>query len=178
VPRGGRLPARIRPATRADAEAIAALTADAWRAAYAGFVPAPMIERWTKQDELVARWHAVLAGDASILVATIESQVRGYVGSGPSRDTEEPPQTGEIYAIYVTPPHWRQGLGRRLMDAALERLSDAGFGEAMLWTFADNSPARRFYEAMGFEHDGGLRRPQRSGGVPEVRYRRSLDTDL
>ena len=176
--RGDRPRAEIRPATRGDAEAIAALTADAWHAAYAGIVPEPIIEQWTERDELVARWHAVLAGDASILVATIESQVCGYVGCGASRDTAEPPQTAEIHAIYVTPARWRQGLGRQLMQAAIDRLSAAGFKEVMLWTFEENSSARRFYEATSFQHDGGLRRPQRSGGVREVRYRRSLDTDL
>jgi ribosomal protein S18 acetylase RimI-like enzyme len=116
----------------------------------------------------------VLAGEPSILVATIEGQIVGYVGGGSSRDSEEAEGTAEIYAIYVTPTRWRQGLGRRLMEAAITRLSDAGFDEVMLWTFGENAPARRFYEALGFEHDGGTRRPQRSGGVLEVRYRRRL----
>jgi GNAT superfamily N-acetyltransferase len=120
----------------------------------------------------------VLAGEPSILVATIEGRVSGYVGCGPSRDEGEPGETAEIYAVYVTPTRWRRGMGRQLMHAALERLADAGYDEVMLWTFAENAPARRFYEAMGFAHDGGERRPQRSGGVPEVRYRRTHDTRL
>jgi ribosomal protein S18 acetylase RimI-like enzyme len=117
----------------------------------------------------------VLAGEPSILVATIEGHVCGYVGTGASRDTEEPEGIAEIYAIYVSPPRWRRGLGRRLMQAAFERLAAGGFAEVMLWTFGENAPARRFYEAMGFKHDGGVRQPRRSGGIPEVRYRRSLE---
>ena len=38
----------------------------------------------------------------------------------------------------------------------------------------DIEASLRFYEALGFEPDGGARRPQRSGGVLEVRYRRAL----
>jgi ribosomal protein S18 acetylase RimI-like enzyme len=166
----------VRAATRADATQIAAVTAAAWRVAYADILPPRVIEQATRKDELVARWHAVLAGEPTILVATVDRAVRGYVGCGASRDTEEPAGTGEIYAIYVDPSRWRSGLGARLMRAALERLTASGFGEVMLWTFAENTPARRFYEAMGFEHDGGVRRPQRSAGAPEVRYRRTLET--
>jgi ribosomal protein S18 acetylase RimI-like enzyme len=166
----------LREATRADADRIAAITADAWRIAYADILPPRIIERATEEDELVSRWHAVLAGEATILVTTVDGAVRGYVGCGASRDTEEPAGTGEIYAIYVDPDRWRGGLGARLMRAALERLAAFGFTEAMLWTFTENAPARRFYGAMGFEHDGTVRRPPRSGGAEEVRYRRSLAT--
>jgi GNAT superfamily N-acetyltransferase len=165
---------RVRSATRSDAEQLAAVSAEAWRAAYGDILPPRILDRATARDELAARFRAALATEATMLVATIDDRVAGYIGCGPSRDNGEAEGTAEIYAIYVEPDHWRAGLGTRLIGAALGQLATSGFDEVMLWTFAENAPARRFYEVMGFEHDGGVRRSGRSGWAPEVRYRRSL----
>lgn len=82
---------------------------------------------------------------------------------------------GEIYAIYLVPAAWDEGIGRQLMAAALGRLGEAGFGQVILWVLDSNVRARRFYEAGGWRADGAVK-PDDSFGVPmtEVRYRRPL----
>ncbi|WP_269582221.1 GNAT family N-acetyltransferase [Roseibium sp. Sym1] len=51
----------------------------------------------------------------------------------------------------VTHENWRGlGIGRRLMETALERAFDEGCFKIMLLSGADNTAAHRFYKRLGF----------------------------
>ncbi len=60
---------------------------------------------------------------------------------------------GEIYVIVVDPDHQRRGIGRALMEHTHRRIAEAGMRMAMVETGGDpgHAPARRAYEAAGFE---------------------------
>jgi len=48
-----------------------------------------------------------------------------------------------------------QGLGRVLMERCIEwARAEPGVSKLQLSMFADNTPARRLYESLGFEHEG------------------------
>jgi ribosomal protein S18 acetylase RimI-like enzyme len=57
--------------------------------------------------------------------------------------------TGELYALYVHPRHWRRGFGRALFDAAAAWLAARRRRRLLVGVLAANAPARRFYEAAG-----------------------------
>ena len=65
---------------------------------------------------------------------------------------------------------------RDLLDRAASRLRGAGFTEATLWVLQGNERAPRFYEALGWQHDGAERTQTELTGSPlhEVRYRLPL----
>jgi len=113
----------------------------------------------------------------AILVCERAGQVTGFVSVGASRDEDAEEDTGEAYALYVAPQHWRQGCGAALLAAALTRLRDDGCRQVTLWALRHNGRARAFYEAQGFVVDGGEQCVERAGGfvTDEVRYRRALD---
>ena len=61
----------------------------------------------------------------------------------------EPP-LGEIYAIGVDPDHHGKGLGVPMTVAGLEWLAAQGLDTGMLYVEADNEPALRTYDRIGF----------------------------
>jgi ribosomal protein S18 acetylase RimI-like enzyme len=169
-------PVRVRKAIPDDTDAIVAVTAAGWRAAYRGIV-AP--ERLV--DLPVERWrHEVHVGlrrpveDAFSLVAEIDGEFAGYCFvAAPSRERELGPTVAELVAIYVEPEHWRSGAGRALMRAAIERLAQLPYDEVFLWTFKENGPAIAFYERHGWRRDGDEKVHPRSQAVA-IRLRRGV----
>lgn len=165
----------IRPATPRDAPAIAAVHVAAWQTAYRGLVPDDVLDR-LDAERRAADW-AVILGDEheQHLLLEDEGHVCGFVSCGPARDGDlDPLRTGEIYAIYVAPADWRRGIGRRLCAAAIGTLQSAGFREIKLWVFDGHAPARRFYEALGFQPDGARRVETRGVPLTVIRYRRAV----
>jgi GNAT superfamily N-acetyltransferase len=155
------------------------VTAAGWREGYREIVSAE------KLAELpVERWrHEVGVGlrrpvdDAFTYVAEIDGDFAGYCYvAAPSREAEAGPQTAELVAMYVDPDHWRHGAGQALMDAAMRKLAELPYTEAVLWTFKENERAIAFYERQGWTPDGGEKIHPRTG-VPAIRMRRSLTMD-
>ncbi|WGD38116.1 mycothiol synthase [Lysinibacter sp. HNR] len=67
----------------------------------------------------------------------------------PGGDETRP--SGEIYAIGVSPDAAGRGLGRRLLDAGIQRLRDQGVTRVTLYVEGDNTPALSLYRSSGFE---------------------------
>jgi ribosomal protein S18 acetylase RimI-like enzyme len=109
-------------------------------------------------------------------VAEKDGQVVGFVTVGKSRDDDaDKALEGEIYAFYVDPNVWRQGYGRALSRQALESLRAQGFSEVTLWVLRDNRRAISFYQAMGFQADGGVKTEmwRNEIDIHQSRFRRS-----
>ena len=167
---------------------MAAAHARSWRAAYAGLVPKRVIDDVVASEAARAeRWRGWLSDPArpgGCFVAELDSRVVGFVFWGPAESIETAPAAGsdkaappvgEVFAIYLEPDAMGQGVGRALMDAAVDALLDAGFATAVLWVLASNDRARRFYEAAGWRPDGATKTEERPGGsLHEVRYARTL----
>jgi len=169
----------VRPARAEDAGQIALVHVRSWQGAYRGLIPQAYLEGLDVAQR-TQMWERTLAEtedpNAGVLVADEGGSVVGFVGYFPSRDPDaDPGLVGEIGAIYLLPGAWGGGIGRRLMDAAIDRLAGAGFAQATLWVLDSNVRARRFYEAGGWSADGTAKQDD-SRGFPlsEVRYRRSL----
>jgi GNAT superfamily N-acetyltransferase len=125
-------------------------------------------------------WRSVMeSGDpsAALLVLDGADGVCGFAHVCAARDDDVAAGTGEVSAIYLVPSVWGLGGGRALMMAALDRLSDTGYTQAVLWVLTSNERARRFYEMGGWECDGA-EKVESVGGAPivETRYRRTLRT--
>ena len=152
----------IRPATASDAETIAAIYVDSWNAGFEGLMPARRLTA-----ELVVRWGRALAMPLPHRwwVAAVDDEIAGFAGIRPSRDPPDP-TLGELDTIAMAPPWWRCGIGRALMTTALRHLQSDGYREAVLWTLANYARGGRFYEAMGWQLDGGVRDEGR-----QIRYR-------
>jgi mycothiol synthase len=88
---------------------------------------------------------------AGLLLHERDGQLAGFCWT--KVHAEEDPALGEIYVVAVDPAFQGHGLGRSLTLAGLDHLADRGLTTAMLYVDADNAPALKLYEALGFELD-------------------------
>jgi [ribosomal protein S18]-alanine N-acetyltransferase len=72
------------------------------------------------------------------------------------------PRVGHIATIDVAPEVRRRGLGRRLMQAAEQRLADLGVRKIRLETATGNA-ARRLFEQLGYKRTGKIERYYQDG---------------
>ena len=138
--------ATIRPATPADARAIAEVHVASWRSTYRGIVPQPYLDALNVADR-EARWRDSFTSEMAIFVAEANGAVVGFASGGPAR-AEFPGLTGELYAIYLLPQARSQGIGAKLFFAIANHLQQAGHAGMYLWVLEQNS-ACAFYKRMG-----------------------------
>lgn len=163
----------IRAAAPDDAVDVADVHVRSWQVAYRGLLPDTYLDELRAEDR-AARYTFgdTRPGQPATLVAVTGTTIRGFVTTGPARDSDTT-DAGELYALYVDPHTWGQGVGRALIRQARTQLQQQGFAEAVLWVLAGNERAQRFYRADGWHPDGHQRDEQRwDVPVQEVRYRR------
>lgn len=166
----------VRLARADDADEIGRIQVETWRTAYAGLMPDEAITGFdvTSQQRF---WRGVLGrtprpGGATFVVED-GSDVVGFASVGASRD-EGAEQEGELYAIYLHPSRWGNGIGRALLQRAEESMRSSGYRRALLWVLAGNKRAERFYRAAGWEADGEKIDDFQGAAVTELRYRKAL----
>lgn len=107
--------------------------------------------------------------EKTILVAEGDNALLGYVqfGSVDIPEVEVRPGDQGLQRIYVEPASQGRGLGRRLMNAALQhpRLADASRIYLTVWE--RNERAVRLYESIGFQTVGTTTFTIGSGEVAE-----------
>lgn len=161
----------IRPATTADAEAIARVDIASWRGAYSEILPDSYLSS-LDVDERAGLWRtAANARGTTVLVAEDERGPVGFTSVGPSRDEDAEAGDLEIYAIYLHPRAWGTGVARDLMRTVLDGLTPGTV--VSLWILEGNDRAQHFYRRHGFQHDG-TERIDDIGGQPlkQLRFRK------
>jgi RimJ/RimL family protein N-acetyltransferase len=66
-----------------------------------------------------------------------------------------PPDEVMLFSMWVEPGSRRLGVGRDLIDALDHWARDWGARRTVLWVFAGNEAAIRFYERLGFSVEDG-----------------------
>jgi ribosomal-protein-alanine N-acetyltransferase len=122
----------LRPATPADAAVLAAAHAMSFD------------DPWSEPD-----LHTLLSGPGGFGVLA-----RGGVGFAIARVAAD---EAELVSIGVSPALRGSGLGRALLEAAVDRAAALGAVQMHLEVAVDNAPALRLYETAGFAHVGRRR---------------------
>lgn len=140
----------IVPATYESADEIARVHVHSWQAAYADILDPEFLANLSIED-FAMRWRKILLkADSQTLVASQSGSVVGFINFGRCRDEGTSQDQGEIWALYVEPCVWSQGLGRALMQHAVQQLRSGGYGITSLWVFSQNRRGITFYETFGF----------------------------
>jgi ribosomal protein S18 acetylase RimI-like enzyme len=166
----------IRDIADADFEAVGRVHARTWQHAYAGIVPAEVLDALDPVRMAEYRRRMPRRPGQQTVVADDGGTIAGFASFGPYRrhDTVDDYDlaVAELYAIYVDPSYWDAGVGRRLMAEVLASTTGA-YGELRLWVLEENARARRFYERAGMTPDGAreMFTPRNSTAeLPEIRY--------
>ncbi|HET8650081.1 MAG TPA: GNAT family N-acetyltransferase, partial [Gemmatimonadales bacterium] len=82
--------------------------------------------------------------------------------------------TAQLRWFLVDPSARGRGLGRRLLDTAIEFSRAAGYRRIVLWTVSALEAAARLYRAVGFERTEEQPGQRWGSDVIEEKYERSL----
>lgn len=155
----------VRPATSADAAALAEVAAATFALACPPGMPAEAVEAFVAEHLTAARFEEYVA-DAGrvVLVAEEDGRRVGYAMLVHGEPYDEHVAavvrrrpTTELSKIYVLPSAHGSGVAGDLLAAALDAAREAGAAGIWLGTNRANARAHRFYEKSGFERVGTRR---------------------
>ena len=146
----------LREASQSDVETLAHLHLRGGRSSYDGLVDQEYLDG-LKEEEFCQCWEGWLKEGVRVFLAedVDTSVVCGFCGFGtlktppPGSSPIRPQYSSEIYAIYVLPEFWRQGVGKKLLRHCAEALQKEGHNSMCLWVLKGNERAGLFYEHLG-----------------------------
>ena len=170
-------PMNISPAVSEDAAAIARAQVRSWQAAYLNILPDDYLANLSVEKRELMWREFIARGSPELLVARDGECIVGFVAFGPCRDEGVGAARAEIWASYVTPSHWSQGVGSQLWERARSRLTALGYRSVSLWVLTGNGRAIQFYGRVGFAVDEASAKEVVLGGkaLREIRYVADLD---
>ncbi|WP_241156827.1 GNAT family N-acetyltransferase [Bacillus sp. FJAT-42376] len=92
---------------------------------------------------------SLLDKGCTYLVAGDGDSFHGWVLIGKGKDSLTDKTFGFVYELYVLEPFRKNGLGRKLMEEAMNQFKSEGYEEVRLSVYAGNH-AVLIYEEMGF----------------------------
>ena len=150
----------IREATQVDIPDIAKIHAAGWHGAYGGIVDQGYLDEFTVEMR-IPKWQEHFdSGESNAMLAYIDGNAVGFVDYGSLRTPPagmskiRPLYSGEIYALYLMPEYFRQGVGTALIQQAVAALKEQKHQSMCLWVLDKNKRGCSFYEAMGGQRVG------------------------
>src|SRR5215217_423186 len=107
---------QVRPAEVNDAPQIAKVHVVTWQFAYRGQMPNAFLDSLSVEGR-TNFWKETLSISNNlpvVWVAEENKKIVGFCSVGISRDVDQSPETGEVYAIYVDPNSMGKGIGSKL----------------------------------------------------------------
>ena len=157
----------IRPANSSDIEQISGIVDACWTSCFSGFLPQPVMERFTGEHRR-AEFSRQLSYGAAIYVLLVDGVITA-VCAGKACGKNPFAEHFEIVQLYVAPEKQGRGYGKKLLMHTLRQARRSGLAYAALETAAENRSARAFYQRFGFEEQKNAARTV--DGVEYVTYR-------
>lgn len=143
----------IRPATPADLTAVGKLGALLVRTHH-DFDPERFLAATSRTEDQYGSFLGTQLDEPNIIILVAErnGDVLGYTYAGVEGNDYMALRgpAGVVYDIVVDPAYRRQGVGRKLLDAALDALKARGAPRVVLSTAEQNTPAQHLFDSAGF----------------------------
>lgn len=144
----------IRKVKQGDADTLAYIQTESWKAAFKGIVDDKMLEKCTNIDKARIMYQRLLdENEGNGYLLSVDGKPHCIAYWDKARDLELASKA-ELICIHSLPNNWHKGFGSKMMDMVLEDIKSSGYSEVVLWVFRDNLRARAFYEKNGFVLSG------------------------
>ena len=140
----------IRQAQITDIPGIAKVQVDTWRKTYQEIIPIAFLEKLSYQQK-EKMWAKFIKNDQNraqfVYVAeNIIGEIDGFISFAESSGKDR--FEAEVHAIYIFKELQRKGIGKLLLQTAVQKLLDHNLKSMYLWVLAKN-PAEKFYRSLG-----------------------------
>jgi putative acetyltransferase len=159
---------KVRPATDADGDAVAAVIATAF-AEYPGCI----FDRQNELPELDALASHYRKNGGMFWVVELEGRIVGCVGIDLLADGA----TWELHRMYVLAEHRGSGIARALLGTAIGHARKCGAARIELWSDTRFARGHRFYEKSGFRFTGHERELRDLSNSREYHYELELEDE-
>ncbi len=147
----------IRKVRVGDENHLAYIQTESWKAAFKDILPEEILYKNTKISRATEMYKRLLdenIGNGYIL--EVNGNPHCIAWWDKSRD-DDMIDYAELISIHSLQDNWRKGYGTKMMEKVLGDIKNAGYTKVMLWVFADNNRARKFYENQGFVTYGKIK---------------------
>ena len=132
----------IRKAEKEDVRQIAEICVEDWQKAYRGIIDS----EWLDSMSVDKQYEKEIRRYQDFIVAADGNQILGYAWL---QLAEDEPADCEIVALYVRYSNRNNGIGKLLLQYAMNYFREAGKKTMIIWCLKENEESRRFYEKNG-----------------------------
>ena len=161
----------IRKAVPGDERILAHIQTESWQTAFCNILAPDELARCTDFQKAEQMYTRVLnREDTNMAIESVEEKPHCIAAWGKNR-CGLGDDTAELICIHSLPENWHKGYGSAMMEYVLKVLQQEKYQSVILWVFAENMRARRFYEKHGFLL---TEREKQVNGTTEIMYRKYL----
>lgn len=161
----------IRYANKDDANTLALINSKSFQQAFNGIIPDVFLKERFSYERLKDRLYKELnEGTTSSCIMYKDDTPIGMLTFAKDDHKERDNSEIDIWRIYILPEHWGQNLGVEFINWVIEELKRKGYLKIALWVVEENIRARKFYEKIGFTHEGETRIISPGREIKEYRY--------
>lgn len=146
----------LRKPYKSDASSIAVISIEVWIGTYLKRGVSAFFADYVLDEFTLQKTEAIISDPSQfIIVSENEDGIDGFICVS---EGNKAPVNGcsemEISTFYVQPRHHGRGIGKQLLNAAVEYCREREVESVWLTTNVENAPAIAFYLKQGFEHVG------------------------
>ena len=132
----------VRQAKKEDVRQIAEILVEDWQTAYRGIMDDEFLDSMSADQ----RYEIEVKRYQKFIVAADGDEILGYAWLEAS---DEEPADCEVIALYVRYAKRNRGIGKFLMQHAVDQFRENGKKKMIIWCLKENAESRKFYEKIG-----------------------------
>lgn len=131
-----------------DLQSISEILIDTWKKCYASFIPSEFLNNLNLEKQIQRHSHFMQSNITYYVAENENKEVIGFASYGINR-IEKINCKNELYTIYVSMNHQRQGIGKMLIGLVFADIKKSN--SQILVSVFEKNPWKDFYISHGFQ---------------------------